>query len=147
MCLQMTFANNLTTKLWQSFMPRRHEITNAANQLLYSIQIYPETFDFNHFDFNRPFEKRAAVEVADFSKVPEGMKAFVLPGGWYALFLHAGAPQEGERTFRYIFEEWLPQSGFVLDPARPHFEVLGKKYKNNAPDSEEEIWIPIKKQV
>jgi AraC family transcriptional regulator len=27
---------------------------------------------------------------------------------------------------------------------RPHVEVMGEKYKNNDPDSEEEIWIPIK---
>jgi AraC family transcriptional regulator len=27
---------------------------------------------------------------------------------------------------------------------RPHFEILGDKYKNNDPNSEEEIWIPIK---
>jgi len=27
---------------------------------------------------------------------------------------------------------------------RPHFEVLGDKYKNADPDSEEEIWIPIR---
>jgi AraC family transcriptional regulator len=26
---------------------------------------------------------------------------------------------------------------------RPHFEVLGEKYKNNDPTSEKEIWIPI----
>ena len=25
----------------------------------------------------------------------------------------------------------------------PHFEILGAQYKNNEPDSEEEIWIPI----
>jgi predicted transcriptional regulator YdeE len=29
---------------------------------------------------------------------------------------------------------------------RPHFEVLGDKYKNNDPSSEEEIWIPIRKK-
>ena len=27
---------------------------------------------------------------------------------------------------------------------RPHFEIIGEKYKNNDPNSEEEIWIPIK---
>lgn len=27
---------------------------------------------------------------------------------------------------------------------QPHFEVLGEKYKDNDPTSEEEIWIPIK---
>jgi len=37
----------------------------------------------------------------------------------------------------------LPNSDYELDN-RPHFEILGKKYKNNSADSEEEIWIPVK---
>ena len=45
--------------------------------------------------------------------------------------------------FQYIFRTWLPSSSYQLDD-RPHFEVLGAKYKNNDPESEEEIWIPIK---
>jgi AraC family transcriptional regulator len=36
----------------------------------------------------------------------------------------------------------LPASEYVVDN-RPHFEILGAQYKNNEPDSEEEIWIPI----
>ncbi|MEP1984886.1 MAG: GyrI-like domain-containing protein, partial [Maribacter dokdonensis] len=39
--------------------------------------------------------------------------------------------------------EWIPNSEYQLD-GRPHFEVLGAKYKNNDPNSEEEVWIPIK---
>lgn len=27
---------------------------------------------------------------------------------------------------------------------RPHFEILGEKYKNNDPGSEEEVWIPVR---
>jgi hypothetical protein len=27
---------------------------------------------------------------------------------------------------------------------RPHFAKMGEKYKNEDPDSEEELWIPIK---
>ncbi|MDP5096829.1 MAG: GyrI-like domain-containing protein [Flavobacterium sp.] len=40
----------------------------------------------------------------------------------------------------------MPNSEYQLDN-RPHFEILGAKYKNNAPDSEEEIWIPIKRKA
>jgi AraC family transcriptional regulator len=36
----------------------------------------------------------------------------------------------------------MPTSKFKIDD-RPHFEVLGKKYRNDDKDSEEEIWIPI----
>jgi AraC family transcriptional regulator len=29
---------------------------------------------------------------------------------------------------------------------KPHFEIMGDQYKNEDPDSEEELWIPIKKR-
>jgi AraC family transcriptional regulator len=43
-----------------------------------------------------------------------------------------------------MFREWLPASGYELDD-RPHFEILGERYKNNDPDSEEELWFPVRK--
>jgi AraC family transcriptional regulator len=44
---------------------------------------------------------------------------------------------------KYIYTEWLPNSGFQLDN-KPHFEVLGDNYLGHEnPESEEEIWIPI----
>ncbi len=54
-----------------------------------------------------------------------------------------GPASKGPETYRNIFETWLPASGYVLDN-RPHFAVMGEKYRNEDPDSEEEIWIPIK---
>ena len=71
------------------------------------------------------------------------METYILPGGLYAVFLHKGAATTGPKTFQYIFGTWLPESDYSLD-IRPHFEILGEKYKNDDPDSEEEIWIPIK---
>jgi AraC family transcriptional regulator len=57
--------------------------------------------------------------------------------------LHKGAASDGPKTFQYIFGTWLPDSEYLIDN-RPHFEILGEKYKNEDPTSEEEIWIPIK---
>jgi AraC family transcriptional regulator len=37
----------------------------------------------------------------------------------------------------------MRDSAYDLDN-RPHFEILGEKYKNESPDSEEELWIPVK---
>ena len=45
--------------------------------------------------------------------------------------------------FSNINGTWIAKSDYNLDD-RPHFEVLGEKYINA--DSEEEIWIPIKKK-
>lgn len=44
----------------------------------------------------------------------------------------------------YIYGSWLPNSTEYARDNRPHFEILGEKYKNNDPESEEEIWIPVK---
>jgi AraC family transcriptional regulator len=71
------------------------------------------------------------------------MESFELPGGLYAVFLYRGDARSASVFFQYIFGTWLPNSGYEPDD-RPHFEVLGEKYKNNDPDSEEQIWIPIK---
>ncbi|MES2780498.1 MAG: GyrI-like domain-containing protein [Bacteroidota bacterium] len=144
--LPMTFANNRTGELWRSFMQRRNEIHHRATADLISMQVYNEQMDFNNMDPHVEFEKWATAEVTDISNIPEGMELFILPGGLYAVFDYKGTPQGAEPFFRYIFGTWLPASGYVLDK-RPHFEILGAKYKNNDPDSEEEIWIPIKQKV
>jgi AraC family transcriptional regulator len=140
--LAMSFADNQTFRLWQSFMPRRKEINNNLNTELISLQVYPQSFDFTYPDIKTGFDKWAAVEVADFDKVPDEMETYVLPGGLYAVFDYKGLSSD-YKIFQYIFETWLPGSNYTIDK-RPHFEVLGEKYKNNDPASEEEIWIPIK---
>lgn len=137
--LKMSFADNKTVELWRNFMPRRKEIRNNLGDDLISMQVYPESFSFNP---NTEFEKWAVVEVSDFGTIPADMETFHLPGGLYAVFLHKGSSTDNS-TFRYIFVTWLPASDYILDN-RPHFEVLGEKYKNQDPESEEEIWIPIK---
>lgn len=142
MQLSMSLADNKTGELWRSFMPRRKEITNSISPDLYSMQVYHDSY-FNNFNPYHTFVKWAAVEVNDFGDIPEGMEAFILPEGLYAVFTHKGPASAGVATFQYIFNTWLPGSDYVLDD-RPHFELLGEKYKNNDPDSEEEFWIPVK---
>lgn len=139
MKLVMSFADNKTGQLWQRFMPKRNEIRNNLTTDLISLQIYLPGFDFSP---NTQFEKWAAIEVSDFEHVPDGMESLLLPEGLYAVFHYKGSSMD-TRIFQYIFGEWLPKSGYQLDN-RPHFEVLGAKYKNASPDSEEEIWIPVK---
>ncbi len=70
------------------------------------------------------------------------METFCIPEGQYAVFHYKGSSADSS-IFQYIFGEWLPKSGYELDD-RPHFEILGAQYKNNDPESEEEIWIPVK---
>lgn len=139
--LNMNLANNLTFKLWQSFMPRRKEIKNAIEPNLFSVQIYPPTFDFSFSDPSQPFEKYAAIEVNECDDIPIELCQLTIPGGLYAVFHYKGLSTDPS-IFHYIYGEWLPYSDYVIDD-RPHFEILGTTYKNNHPDSEEDIYIPI----
>jgi len=141
--LSMSLSNYQVGKLWKSFMPRRNEITDKLTDDLISMAIYkPE--HFTDFKPTNEFEKWAAVEVSGFDKVPAEMETFVLPSGLYAIFDYKGLNTD-HSIFQYILGTWLPDSEYTLDN-RPHFEVLGNKYKNNDPESEEEIWIPIKRK-
>lgn len=143
--VEMSLANNRTGELWRGFMPRRKEISNAISNDLFSMQVYDASYNFKSFDLNATFKKYATTAVKDFNAIPPGMVTFTITQGLYAVFLHKGLPTEGERTFRYIFSEWIPASGYEVD-TRPHFEILGSKYSNTSPDSEEEIFIPIIKK-
>lgn len=141
-CLPMSLADNQTANLWRSLMPRRMEIQHRASADLISMQVYPTDFDFAFRDLHQPFVKWAAAEVTDWNSVPEGMERFSLPGGLYAVFHDRGLNTD-PRIFQYIFGEWLPASDYEIDD-RPHFEVLGEMYRNNDPDSEEDIYVPIR---
>jgi AraC family transcriptional regulator len=142
--LTMSFARYNVGELWKSFMPRRKEIKNNLTNHLISLVVYKPTH-FIDFKPTNEFERWAAIEVADFENVPSEMETFVLPSGQYAVFIHKGDATEFQKTSQNIYSVWLPSSEYVLDD-RPHFEILGDKYKNNDPNSEEEIWIPIKKR-
>ncbi len=138
-----TLAKNQTAALWQRFQPRRKEIAHQLPGALYSVEVYDEAFTRGEFSPVTRFEKWAAVAVSETSAVPEGMEVLVLPAGKYAVFTHKGLHSAALEAFAYIFREWLPASGYRLDP-RPHVEVMGEKYHGpHDPYSEEDFWIPI----
>ncbi|MFB6320665.1 GyrI-like domain-containing protein [Saccharicrinis sp. FJH54] len=142
MTMEMSYADNKTHELWKSFMPRRNEINNTINNDLISLQIYEPGF-FETFNPNRMFRKWTLREVSSLENIPEGMVSFLLQEGTYAVFSYRGLPAKAQPFFDYIFREWLPNSAYMLDD-RPHFEVLGPKYRTDSPDSEEDVWIPVK---
>ena len=143
---KMNFTDNKTVELWQSFMPRLKQIKNKISADLFSLQLYNEDYNFKQFNPTAYFTKWAATEVSSFNDVPANMETLIIPQGLYAVFLHKGS-NEDNSTFQYIFQTWLPASEQYMLDARPHFELLGKKYKNGDSSSEEEIWIPIKFKI
>ena len=142
--LKMSLTNNLTGQLWGQFGPKIKAIKNKMSEDKISMQIYEPSY-FQNFDPSNEFEKWTTVEVENFDEIPEGMETFILEEGTYAVFDYKGSSTDNA-IYQYIFWKWLPNAPYLIDD-RPHFEVLGKNYKNNDPNSEEEIWIPIIKKT
>lgn len=143
--MRMSFNENKTFELWQSFSPAIKEIKNLIRPNRFSVEIYPETTFFDNFDPTREYEKWAAAQVSNFDMIPDGMEKLIIPEGLYAIFYYKGKPSEAQETFLYIFGNWLPNSEYKMD-ARPYFARMGEKYTGEFSDSEEEFWIPIIKK-
>ena len=140
--LIMSYANYTIGQLWGGFMPRRKEITNNVSTDLISMVVYKPNH-FVNFNPENEFVRWAAVEVKDFDNIPNEMEPYILSNGLYAVFQYKGLSSGSAAFYQYIYSDWLPNSEYQLDN-RPHFEILGEKYKNDDPTSEEEVWIPIK---
>lgn len=141
----MSLIENRTFELWKNFMPHRNNIANRVSTDLYCVQVYSELVNYSQYSPLMIFEKWAAVEVSSVRDVPEGMETLTITQGLYAVFLHRGTSADFRETAHYIYEEWLPASDYIIDH-RPHFEILGDKYKREESDSEEEIFIPVIKK-
>ncbi|RYY95263.1 MAG: AraC family transcriptional regulator [Chitinophagaceae bacterium] len=143
MRVRTSFDSNATGALWGRFMPRRRELRAAAPGL-YSVELY-DPGHFDAFDPARPFDKWAAVEIAGGAPLPEGMEALVVPPGLYAVFVHRGPAAAAAATYRHIFADWMPASGYRPDD-RPHFALMPEDYRPDDPAAAETIWIPVRAQ-
>ncbi len=72
------------------------------------------------------------------------LKKMTISGGRYAKFLHKGPYQNFRETYAFIFNEWLPESGYQLRDD-PCFEIyLNKDPRRTKPENlKTEIYIPI----
>lgn len=131
-----------TKQLAQTFMPRRAEVRPRLGRHVFSIQNYGK--DYNPSDMNSEIEKWVGVEVEHIDVIPKKMDALVISAGTYAVFDFKGSAAEFPKSRAYIFQEWLPNSGYRLDQ-NLHFEILSEDYSKDLQNIEEEIWIPIKK--
>lgn len=137
-----SFAMNHTVGLWKRFMPMFMGLQSPKTEL-YSIDVYPTGFFNDPFDPAREFVKWAAISFDSNLALPEEWETLIIPEGKYAVFHYVGNQLTAPEYYRNIYTKWIPEAGYVVDE-RPHFAVMGEKYKNGDPQSEEDIWIPIK---
>ena len=122
-------------------MPRRHEVLSRIGKHVFSIQNYGK--DFLPANPNSEFDKWIGVEVENTHDIPEAMESFVITSGTYVVFSFKGSFSEFPKQRAYIFQEWLPDSGYQLDQ-KAHFEILNEDYSKDLQNIAEDIWIPVK---
>ena len=142
--LKMSIAENNTANLWKNFITKLkiHQLYNSQD--MYSLEIYDQNY-FEEFNPLNKFDKWAAVIFENIAEIPDDMEILLIPKGKYIVFDYIGNSSDAFKAYQYIYNEWLLGSQYILD-SRPHFALMGEKYKNNNPKSEEEIWIPVKEK-
>ena len=84
---------------------------------------------------------------SEFAKsIPEGFEAMEIPAHTWGVFPCVGAmPTAIQNLWKRVYSEWLPQSGYELEPdADIEFYSEGD---NSKADYYSEIWIPIKQRA
>ena len=124
--------------LWKQFMPIKYELEIFVSEEFIAMQVFSLQ---KNGEPEEDFEIWACAEVEDFNTMPQNLKSFTIPSGKYAMFKHKG--MDASLTYQNIMTKWLPTSGYEIDN-RAHFQVMGEKYKNGSPDSEEDFYVPVR---
>ena len=76
--METSLIENKTQLIWQKFMPLRAKIQGRLNDILFSVEDYPENY-FNPFNPNTPFQKWAACEFQIEQELPADFKEIIIP--------------------------------------------------------------------
>lgn len=128
---------------WGEFSKRHQEIPNAvSHDTCYGFEDYSRDFDMNKGGFPK-YYYLAGHEVTDIANLPDGIKGKQVPAANYAVFTHQGPISALPQVFRAIYGEWMPTSGYKMDPViSADFEY----YPQPMTDHENaliEIWVPV----
>lgn len=85
----------------------------------------------------------SAVQVRDFSDLPNEFTRLRVPAQRYAVFTHHGHVSDISKVFKAVFGDWLPGSGReVIDG--PTLERYGQAFDPTTGKGGFEVWLPIK---
>jgi len=89
---------------------------------------------------NGAYDYTCGVEVA--GAAPAGLTLLRIPPQRYAVFFHAGHISAIRMSYRTIFDEWLPASGWRATGG-PDFERYDERFDVTTGAGGVEIWIPV----
>jgi AraC family transcriptional regulator len=133
-------------KIWEEFLPMMKNIPNVlpvheAFGLCFYTEMFKQTGLFYYL---------AGVPVSSLEEIPLELVGKTLPASEYAVFTHKGQIFGKTNTIRdtyaYAYGTWLPSSPYV-NPYPYDFEYYSERFTGNEnPDSELDIYIPIKRR-
>lgn len=129
--------NHEISQTWDVFDTRAPAIKNASNEGAYGICSWVEGAEEGVFEYVCGFK------VSKVDDLPEGMVARMVPASRYAIFAHRGLLDTLSKTYEYIYQTWLPQSGYELTGG-PDFEFYNEEFDITSPNSVFYIYVPIK---
>ncbi|WP_263263131.1 GyrI-like domain-containing protein [Pseudomonas sp. RIT-PI-S] len=127
-------ANEGIVGLWQAFVPYLGRVANAVDGLTYGLCCNPGD--------DGSFEYIAGIEVSRTNGLPPAFRAFKVPEQRYAVFRHQGHVSTIHQTFFTVFDQWLPNAGYVLADS-PEFEQYSADFDPSRAQGHVDIWIPI----
>lgn len=133
----MCFKEDLLNP-WQNLVNNVSAVSNKViPERYYQVQYwFPEQDEGTIYFF-------IAVQVLNFDDIPIQFTAKTIPGLQYLKFLHVGQSRNVCFTYQYIYEEWLPETGYKL-PQLFNFEYYGDRHKGPYDDdSISEVYIPV----
>ena len=125
---------------WNTFMKKVHLIVNKTTpEHYYQIQYWSENQDVEGMHFF------IGVKVNDIKEVNPQFVIKIIPQGTYLKFIHKGVSRNVGYTYRYIYNEFLPDTDYrLLMPF--NFEYYGKDYLSPYKEqSESYLFIPVEK--
>ena len=128
-------------RLWSHFVPRMHEVAGRVGEATYGICC--PSGEASEKDPER-FTYVAAVETKSLEAIPADMVGVEVPARHYAVFAYDGGLGPNlPKTMQYIFGEWLPESGYVLDGY--DFEYYDDDFDPQTNVGTFYIYVPIKR--
>ena len=127
---------------WAEFGKRSGEIKHAVAEVAFGIEDYSREFDMNPGGFPN-YHYIAGLEVKKLEDIPEGMTGKTIAKAEYAVFIYNGPIASLHEFFGYIYGEWLPKSGYSMDPK---LSLDFERYPEPVMDmnsAQIEIWVPI----
>ncbi|HPP74677.1 MAG TPA: GyrI-like domain-containing protein [Armatimonadota bacterium] len=136
-------SNGEIPKLWENFLPRIEEIKNQSGECVCYGVCECLCEGECKCGCGGDFSYIAAREVSSFDDVPEGMITRTIPASKYAVFTHKGLLESLNKTFEDIYSKWIPAAGLEIAGSYD-FEYYDEQFKDFAPDSELDIYVPVK---